>query len=74
MEYKTKIGMLSGVIAGTIESIGDYYACARISGATPPPVHAINRGILIEGIGCVLGMEIMLTTNLYPAQSKYKAP
>lgn len=25
-------GILSGVIAGAIESIGDYYACARISG------------------------------------------
>ena len=37
-------GMLSGVLAGMIESIGDYYACARLSGAPPPPVHAINRG------------------------------
>ena len=37
-------GMLSGVIAGIIESVGDYYACARLSGAPPPPVHAINRG------------------------------
>ena len=38
-------GMLSGVIAGMVESIGDYYACARLSGAPPPPAHAINRGI-----------------------------
>ena len=37
-------GMLSGVLAGMIESIGDYYACARLSGAPSPPVHAINRG------------------------------
>ena len=37
-------GMLAGVVAGMIESIGDYYACARLSGAPPPPVHAINRG------------------------------
>uniref|UniRef100_A0A3P8RW12 Solute carrier family 23 member 1 n=1 Tax=Amphiprion percula TaxID=161767 RepID=A0A3P8RW12_AMPPE len=28
-----------------VESIGDYYACARLSGAMPPPVHAINRGV-----------------------------
>ena len=27
-------GMLSGVLTGAIESIGDYYACARISGKT----------------------------------------
>ncbi|CAG7834205.1 unnamed protein product [Allacma fusca] len=47
-------GMLSGVITGSIESIGDYYACARIAGAPKPPTHAINRGIFIEGLGCVL--------------------
>lgn len=23
-------------------------------GARPPPVHAINRGVAVEGIGCVL--------------------
>lgn len=38
------LGMLGGVLAGIVESIGDYYACARISGASPPPNHAINRG------------------------------
>ncbi|XP_066284496.1 solute carrier family 23 member 1-like [Branchiostoma lanceolatum] len=47
-------GMLSGVLASMVESVGDYYACARLSGAPPPPVHAINRGIGIEGIGCIL--------------------
>lgn len=47
-------GMLAGVLASMIESIGDYYACARLSGAPPPPKHAINRGILIEGITCLL--------------------
>ena len=38
-------GMLAGVLAGMLESIGDYYACARLSGAPPPPIHAINRGM-----------------------------
>ena len=47
-------GMLAGVIASIIESVGDYYACARLSGAPPPPTHAVNRGIGIEGIGCIL--------------------
>lgn len=37
------LGMLSAIMAGIVESIGDYYACARLSGATTPPVHAINR-------------------------------
>lgn len=37
-----------------VESVGDYYACARLVGAPPPPRHAINRGIGIEGLGCLL--------------------
>ncbi|XP_016898703.1 solute carrier family 23 member 2 isoform X2 [Cynoglossus semilaevis] len=48
------IGMMSAVVSSIIESIGDYYACARLSGAPPPPIHAINRGIFMEGISCVL--------------------
>ena len=32
-----------------LDSIGDYYACARVSRVPPPPAHACNRGILIEG-------------------------
>ena len=46
--------MLAGVLASAIESVGDYYACARLSGAPPPPIHAINRGIGTEGLGCIL--------------------
>ncbi|KAG7260707.1 hypothetical protein CRUP_005384 [Coryphaenoides rupestris] len=48
------LGMVAGVLASTMESIGDYYACARLSGAPPPPTHAINRGIAVEGLGCIL--------------------
>ncbi|KAJ8313820.1 hypothetical protein KUTeg_008381 [Tegillarca granosa] len=47
-------GMLAGVLASMVESVGDYYACARLAGAPPPPFHAVNRGIGIEGISCVL--------------------
>ncbi|XP_042871306.1 solute carrier family 23 member 1-like isoform X2 [Penaeus japonicus] len=47
-------GMLAGVLASMIESVGDYYACARLAGAPPPPTHAVNRGIGIEGLGCIL--------------------
>ncbi|GFO34290.1 solute carrier family 23 member 1 [Plakobranchus ocellatus] len=47
-------GMLAGVLASIMESIGDYYACARLSGAPPPPPSAVNRGIAMEGIGCLL--------------------
>ncbi|XP_075062110.1 solute carrier family 23 member 1 [Mixophyes fleayi] len=48
------LGMFSATLAGIIESMGDYYACARLSGAPPPPIHAINRGICIEGVCCVI--------------------
>lgn len=48
------LGMMAGVLASTMESIGDYYACARLSGAPPPPNHAINRGVAVEAIGCIL--------------------
>ncbi|XP_045619396.2 LOW QUALITY PROTEIN: solute carrier family 23 member 1 [Procambarus clarkii] len=48
------LGMLAGVLASIVESIGDYFACARLAGAPPPPKHAINRGIWIEGLGTIL--------------------
>ncbi|XP_076206325.1 solute carrier family 23 member 1 isoform X1 [Aptenodytes patagonicus] len=48
------LGMFSATLAGIIESIGDYYSCARLAGAPAPPVHAINRGIFIEGISCII--------------------
>nr|XP_012600204.1 solute carrier family 23 member 1-like isoform X1 [Microcebus murinus] len=47
-------GIIAGVISSMLESVGDYYACARLVGAPPPPKHAINRGIGIEGLGCLL--------------------
>ncbi|KAJ4441305.1 hypothetical protein ANN_11159, partial [Periplaneta americana] len=48
------LGMLAGVLACTVESISYYPTTARMCGAPPPPVHAINRGIAIEGIGTIL--------------------
>ncbi|KAF3849643.1 hypothetical protein F7725_019362 [Dissostichus mawsoni] len=47
-------GMMAGIICSMAESVGDYYACARLSGAPPPPSHAINRGIGVEGLGSLL--------------------
>lgn len=47
------VGFLAATLSSIIESIGDYYACARISGAPPPPPHAINRGIAIEGLSSI---------------------
>ncbi|XP_021566409.1 solute carrier family 23 member 1-like [Carlito syrichta] len=47
-------GIIAGVISSVLESLGDYYACARLVGAPPPPKQAVNRGISIEGFGCLL--------------------
>lgn len=48
------LGIIAGVLASAIESVGDYLACARLAGAPIPPVHAINRGIMVEGFGCII--------------------
>jgi len=48
------VGMLSGYLASMVESIGDYYACARLSGAPIPNAKIINRGIGMEGVGCLI--------------------
>ncbi|XP_069935793.1 solute carrier family 23 member 1 [Cherax quadricarinatus] len=45
------LGMMVAGLASIIESVGDYYATARICGTPAPPVHAINRGVGIEGVG-----------------------
>lgn len=48
------VGMLAGYIASIVESIGDYYSCARLAGAPAPTPQVINRGIGAEGIGCLI--------------------
>ncbi|XP_070546593.1 solute carrier family 23 member 1-like [Ptychodera flava] len=48
------LGMFCGILASIVESVGDYHACARFSGAPPPPPHAVNRGICMEGFCCLL--------------------
>ncbi|XP_071494391.1 solute carrier family 23 member 1-like [Diadema antillarum] len=48
------LGMIVGCTASIVESIGDYYACARIAGAPPLPPHAVNRGIGMEGVGGII--------------------
>lgn len=48
------LGLMGGIVCSMAESVGDYHACAKLSGAPPPPKHAINRGIGIEGLGCLL--------------------
>ncbi|OQR78006.1 solute carrier family 23 member 2-like [Tropilaelaps mercedesae] len=48
------IGIFAGVIVSSVESVGDYHACARLAAVSTPPLHAINRGIAVEGLGCII--------------------
>jgi xanthine/uracil permease len=47
------VGMLAGVIASIIESLGDYHAVARLSGVGAPSEKRITHGIGMEGIANV---------------------
>ncbi|SDJ92007.1 uracil-xanthine permease family protein [Natronorubrum texcoconense] len=44
------IGMFAGVLASIVESIGDYYAVANLTGAAAPSEKRINHGIGMEGV------------------------
>jgi nucleobase transporter 1/2 len=55
-------GMLAGYLASMIESIGDYYACARISEAPVPTGRMISRGLGAEGLGCFIA-GVLQTCN-----------
>lgn len=48
------VPMLGGMLASMIESVGDYFGCARLSGAPPPTPGIISRGLASEGIGVLL--------------------
>ncbi len=48
------VGMFAGYLASMVESIGDYFACARLAGAPPPDEKMINKGIGMEGVGCLI--------------------
>ena len=48
------LGMFAAIIANIIQSLGNYYALARMTKTVVPPPHAVNRGIGMEGIGSIL--------------------
>jgi nucleobase transporter 1/2 len=55
-------GMLAGFLASMIESVGDYYSCARISEAPVPTEKMISKGLGAEGLGCLVA-SIFQTGN-----------
>lgn len=48
------VGMLAGYVASVVESVGDYFAAARLAGAPIPDAKVVSRGIGMEGIGCLM--------------------
>ena len=56
------VGIFAGVVASMIESMGDYFAVARIAGVGAPSEKRINHGIGMEGVGNVIA-GVMGTGN-----------
>ncbi len=56
------LGMIAGYIGSMIESVGDYYSCARIAEAPVPTSKIISKGIGAEGVGCLIA-SIFQTCN-----------
>lgn len=48
------LGMLAGYLGSMVESIGDYYSCARMAEAPVPTEKMISRGLGAEGVGCLI--------------------
>ncbi len=55
-------GMLAGYLGSMVESIGDYYSCARIAEGPVPTEKMISRGLGAEGLGCLIA-SIFQTGN-----------
>jgi len=53
--YGWAIGpMVGAMLVSMVESVGDYYACASLSGAPPPSGSVISRGLAGEGWGLII--------------------
>ncbi|KAL4853742.1 Nucleobase-ascorbate transporter 1 [Chlorella vulgaris] len=46
--------LIAAVIPAALESIGDYFAAARLSGAPRPPSDVISRALAVESLACVV--------------------
>ncbi|XP_015367235.1 PREDICTED: solute carrier family 23 member 2-like [Diuraphis noxia] len=47
------LAMLPALFVNIVESVANYYTCARFSNLTKPPPNAVNRGIGIQGISTI---------------------
>ncbi|XP_046548088.1 solute carrier family 23 member 1-like [Haliotis rubra] len=48
------IGFSASFLSSLVESVGDYFAASKACEVDTPPNHAVNRGILMEGLGGLL--------------------
>lgn len=66
--FRINIGLLLGYVASamacTMESIGDYAMCARISEERHPPMSNTNRAIICEGFGAILAAVFGIGTGI----------
>ncbi|CAI2351406.1 unnamed protein product [Caenorhabditis sp. 36 PRJEB53466] len=62
------VSLLCGFIASSfvamIESIGDYNLCAKLSKQGRIPSSNLNRGFVVEGIGCMLSSSFGIGTGI----------
>lgn len=47
------LAMLPALFVNIVESVANYYTCARFANLTKPPPNAVNRGIGIQGISTI---------------------
>ena len=48
--FSALVGCLLATILSILDSVGDYFACAKTCSVPPPPRHAVNRGLTVEGL------------------------
>ena len=46
--------MFAAVIPAALESIGDYYAAARLGGVPQPHTEVVSRALAVESVCCVV--------------------
>ena len=66
------LAMVAAYLASMIESIGDYYAAARMSEAPTPDASMISRGLGTEGIGCSSGAGVASASGRTPVEGMGK--
>ncbi|KAL4459050.1 hypothetical protein ABPG75_013915 [Micractinium tetrahymenae] len=55
--------MFAAVIPAALESIGDYYAAARLGGAPQPHSEVVSRALAVESVCCVVSGLLGTTTG-----------